>query len=79
MRTGNLLEKGGSVQLEIPSAPLRAGSSLRLKNGYAQDDAGRVLLPFAQNSEKLFAAHHVAVFEEVHHRLQSRAGVRNLW
>jgi len=24
---------------EIPSAPLRASSSLRLKNGYAQDDA----------------------------------------
>jgi hypothetical protein len=24
---------------EIPSASLRAGSSLRLKNGYAQDDS----------------------------------------
>ena len=24
---------------EIPSTSLRAGSSLRLKNGYAQDDA----------------------------------------
>jgi len=26
------------VKREIPSASLRAGSSLRLKNGYAQDD-----------------------------------------
>jgi hypothetical protein len=26
------------VEHEIPSASLRAGSSLRLKNGYAQDD-----------------------------------------
>ncbi len=25
--------------IEIPSASLRGGSSLRLKNGYAQDDA----------------------------------------
>jgi hypothetical protein len=28
-----------SVEREIPSASLRPGSSLRLKNGYAQDDA----------------------------------------
>jgi len=28
----------GAVEREIPSALLRAGSSLRLKNGYAQDD-----------------------------------------
>jgi hypothetical protein len=27
------------VKREIPSAAFRAGSSLRLKNGYAQDDA----------------------------------------
>jgi hypothetical protein len=27
------------VEWEIPSTALRAGSSLRLKNGYAQDDA----------------------------------------
>ena len=26
------------VETEIPSTSLRAGSSLRLKNGYAQDD-----------------------------------------
>ena len=26
------------VEREIPSASLRAGSSLRLKNGYAKDD-----------------------------------------
>jgi hypothetical protein len=28
----------GAVKREIPSASLRAGSSLRLKNGFAQDD-----------------------------------------
>ena len=27
------------VEREIPSTTLRAGSSLRLKNGYVQDDA----------------------------------------
>jgi hypothetical protein len=31
------------VKREIPSASLRAGSSLRLKNGYAQDDSRRVI------------------------------------
>ena len=59
----------------------RAGSagdpSLRLKNGCAQDDTGNLLLPLAQNSEEFFAAHHVAVFKEVHHRLQGGARVRN--
>ena len=30
--------RAGPVNREIPSASLRAGSSLRLKNGYAQDD-----------------------------------------
>jgi hypothetical protein len=29
----------GLVELEIPSASLRAGSPLRLKNGCAQDDS----------------------------------------
>jgi hypothetical protein len=29
----------GQVKREMPSASLRAGSSLRLKSGYAQDDA----------------------------------------
>jgi hypothetical protein len=28
----------GPVEREIPSTSLRAGSSLRLKRGYAQDD-----------------------------------------
>src|SRR5580700_151342 len=32
----------GPVEPEVPSAPLRAGSSLRLKNGFAQDDSRRV-------------------------------------
>ena len=31
--------RAGPVKREIPSTSLRAGSSLRLKNGYAQDDA----------------------------------------
>jgi len=31
--------RAGPVAREIPSTSLRAGSSLRLKNGYAQDDA----------------------------------------
>jgi hypothetical protein len=30
--------RAGSAEREIPSASLRAGSSLRLKSGYAQDD-----------------------------------------
>jgi hypothetical protein len=30
--------RGRSVEREIPSASLRASSSLRLRNGYAQDD-----------------------------------------
>jgi hypothetical protein len=34
----------GPVKREIPSASLRAGSSLRLKNGYAQDDNHRVIV-----------------------------------
>jgi hypothetical protein len=34
----------GPVKREIPSASLRAGSSLRLKNGYAQDDSHRVIV-----------------------------------
>jgi hypothetical protein len=33
----------GPVKREIPSASLRAGSSLRLKNGSAQDDSLRVI------------------------------------
>ena len=43
-RTGNAKKTNGapglrrSVESEIPSAALRAGSSLRLKNGSAQDD-----------------------------------------
>jgi len=31
--------RAGPVKWEIPSTSLRAGSSLRLKSGYAQDDA----------------------------------------
>jgi len=31
--------RGKAVEREILSASLRAGSSLRLKNGYAQDDS----------------------------------------
>ena len=31
--------RAGPVMREIPSTSLRAGSSLRLKSGYAQDDA----------------------------------------
>jgi hypothetical protein len=34
--------RSGPVKREIPSAWLRAGSSLRLKNGYAQDDSHRI-------------------------------------
>src|SRR5580658_10665710 len=33
----------GPVECEIPSASLRAGSSLRLKNGCAQDDSRPVI------------------------------------
>jgi hypothetical protein len=33
--------RAGPVKREIPSTSLRAGSSLRLKSGYAQDDARR--------------------------------------
>jgi hypothetical protein len=36
--------RSGPVEREIPSASLRAGSSLRLKNGYAQDDSHRVIV-----------------------------------
>jgi hypothetical protein len=34
----------GPVKREIPSTSLRAGSSLRLKSGYAQDDKHRVMV-----------------------------------
>ena len=37
----------GSVKREIPSASLRAGSSLRLKNGSAHDDNRCVIVQTA--------------------------------
>jgi len=38
VRLGIVGLRAGPVQIEIPSASLRAGSSLRLKNGSFQDD-----------------------------------------
>jgi hypothetical protein len=41
---------------EIPSASLRAGSSLRLKNGSARDDSRRVIVkpaPLPRNVQNL--------------------------
>jgi hypothetical protein len=35
---GHFGSRAKAVETEIPSTSLRAGSSLRLKNGYAQDD-----------------------------------------
>jgi hypothetical protein len=35
--------RAAPVKREIPSTSLRAGSSLRLKNGSAQDDSRRVM------------------------------------
>jgi hypothetical protein len=40
--------RAGPVEREIPSASLRAGSSLRLKNGSAQDDSHRVIVKLRQ-------------------------------
>ena len=37
-----MLYAGVAIAREIPSTSLRAGSSLRLKNGYAQDDASEL-------------------------------------
>jgi len=39
----------GPVKLEIPSTSLRAGSSLRLKNGSAQDDSRSVIVKLHHN------------------------------
>jgi len=40
---GNLVDLYSTVAREIPTTSLRAGSSLRLKNGSAQDDARHFL------------------------------------
>jgi hypothetical protein len=47
----------GTVELEVPSTPLRAGSSLRLKNGCAQDDIVRFFKVKTQNRIRSIHSH----------------------
>jgi hypothetical protein len=48
--------RAGPVKREIPSTSLRAGSSLRLKSGCAQDDAvGRSARCFSNWSTTIFS------------------------